>query len=284
MQKLPVLAVASRVYQFLIGDFGTILRLSWLPLLIVTIVQYLAFQASLDMVRSAAEAGGLAGSRGTFGFFTIASSLVQLVGTAIVAVALHRVILFGDRKPGRFLYIAFGKTELLFVLLPFLVFILFVVLFLLVGFIAALVKPTAVVALILVAIAVMVLVYLGTRLSVIFPIIVVEGRYNFRAAWEATRGNFWRLFGLWLLVIVPVTIVYVAADWLIVPRALLGKPGNARDNVAAMMDAMSSALLAQSILLFLFSLVSGALVVATLSYSYKALSGHGPDDVLTPQG
>ena len=34
MNKVPVLATVSRAYGFLLGDFGTIFRLAWAPLLI----------------------------------------------------------------------------------------------------------------------------------------------------------------------------------------------------------------------------------------------------------
>ena len=54
----------------------------------------------------------------------IGGGLFQFVLTTIVAVALHRIILLGERKPGQFIYLAFGKAELIFILLPVVGFIL----------------------------------------------------------------------------------------------------------------------------------------------------------------
>jgi hypothetical protein len=283
--KLPVFATVSRAYSFLINDFSTILRLSWLPLLLTSIVQYFAAQATYDSVVAALEARDLAAGSGPR-LWEMVSGLVGIAGTAIVAVALHRVILFGDRKPGQKYYLAFGRTEALFVALPVAISLFFVItsytftaeqgaflaalsLFLIFGFF-----------------------YVMVRMSLIFPVVVVQGRYDFGHAWALSRGNFWRLFATWIVSVTPLFIVFF-----FIATSLGGLRG-----VGAMFEALQSddptgaalkaavetaeaALSLPMIMLgFVFSLVSGAVGVAILSYAYKYLSGKTPDALLPPPG
>src|SRR5262245_57166124 len=119
LYKVPVFETAGHAYRFLLNEAGTILRLSWFPLLVVTIVQYLAARAQFAAMRSAIETGGFKALSGlTTWHWQLPSAIATFLGTAVVAVALHRVILFGQREPGRLIHLAFGKVELLFAALP----------------------------------------------------------------------------------------------------------------------------------------------------------------------
>jgi hypothetical protein len=284
VHKLPVFATAGLAYQFLLREAGTILRLSWFVLLIVTIIQYFAMRAQFAGMRSAFESGKI----NPLTMFSptwqwqIVNFGVAILGSAIVAVALHRVILLGDRKPGRFLYVALGKVELLFALLPIILVGPFVVAWTLIfglffeqvqkGGGGVLVFPL----LLLWAGGIFVMV----RLTPLFPITVFEGRYNFSQAWSLTRGNFWRIVGLWIVVLVPFVIVVAIIGSLTSPFGALG--AGAPKNIADIFERFESMLLLQSVLGFVWSIVGGALGVAVLSYSYKALSGLHPDAVWTP--
>lgn len=281
--KLPVFATVSRAYSFLINDFSTIVRLSWLPLLLTSVVQYFAARATYDAVVTALEARDLAAGSGPR-FWEMVSGLVGVAGTAIVAVALHRVILFGDRKPGQFYYLAFGKIEALFVALPVAVSLFFVItshtftaeqgaflaalsLFLIFGFFYAMV-----------------------RLSLIFPVVVVEGRYNFGQAWALSRGNFWRLFATWIVAVIPLFLVFFFLATSFGGLRGVGamfEASQADDPTgaalkAAVETAEAALTLPMLVLGFAFSLVSGAVGVAILSYAYKYLSGSAPDALLPP--
>ena len=209
MHKLPVFATAGLAYQFLLREAGTILRLSWFPLLIVTIIQYFAMRAQFAAMRSAFESGNVGALNMNFPMWQwqIANIVVALLGSAIVAVALHRVILLGDRKPGRFLYVAFGKVELLFALLPIILMVpIIVVSFLAFGLgITLLPKSASWVAFVGLFLMWVGAVFVFVRLALVLPLTVLEGRYNFSQSWSLTRGNFWRLVGLWLVVLIPLS-------------------------------------------------------------------------------
>ena len=94
MQEFRIFATAGEAYRFLVREIGTILRLCWLPLLLVTLIQIIVtvlligqhdlFDDTFAFFASPAAVAGWA-----------IRSLVSIIGTAIAAVALHRVILFG---------------------------------------------------------------------------------------------------------------------------------------------------------------------------------------------
>ena len=285
MHKLPVFATAGLAYQFLLREAGTILRLSWFPLLIVTIIQYFAMRAQFAAMRSAFESGNIGALNMNFPMWQwqIANIVVALLGSAIVAVALHRVILLGDRKPGRFLYVAFGKVELLFALLPIILMVpIIVVSFLAFGLgLTLLPKSASWVAFVGLFLMWVGAVFVFVRLALVLPLAVLEGRYNFSQSWSLTRGNFWRLVGLWLVVLIPLLIILAIFSALTSPFAGLGTAASTK-SISAMFEQLDSFLLVQSIFGFVWAIVVGALGVAVLSYSYKALSGLSPDAVWTP--
>lgn len=284
MQKLPVFATVNRAFAFLIHEFSTIVRLSWLPLAITTLVQYFAARATYDAAVAALEARSLADSQGP-SFWEAVSGLIGVAGTAIVAVALHRVILFGDRKPGQYYYIGFGRTELLFVILP----IAIMLFFLLVGYSFSIAETNAFLA----AFSLFMIFgsfYVMVRMELIFPIVVLEGRYDFGRAWALTRGNFWRLFACWIVAMIPLFggffILSSLLGGLRGVGAMFDAPNTDDPTMAALRAAVETADAAASLPILLlgfgFSLVSGAVGVALLSYSYKYLSGSAPDALLAP--
>lgn len=282
MYRLPVFATVNRAYAFLINDFSTIVRLSWLPLLLATIVQYVAAHAIYDSAVAALEAR-TPPSGDWPSFWESVSGLIGIVGTAIVAVALHRVILFGDRKPGQFYHIAFGRTEMLFVALPVAVSLFF----LLMSASFVTVESGAFLAAFSLLL-IFTFFYAMVRLELIFPITVVEGQYNFGRAWALTRGNFWRLLMAWIVAMIPL----FAGFFLVMFGAFRGF-GSLFDfsetddaSLAMLRRAVEAAEAAASIPMvavgFCFSLASGAVGAALLCYAYKFLSGTTPDALLPP--
>src|SRR6476620_2171833 len=119
MRKLPVLAITGRVYAFLWNELGTIVRLAWLPLLLVAVAGYVSsvllghyFELPGESQNLKPVVKGLPG----FALKNTVAAIIDLIGLAIAAVAWHRVILFGDRRPGSSAYLSFGKVEGLFIL------------------------------------------------------------------------------------------------------------------------------------------------------------------------
>lgn len=266
MQGLPVLATASAAYRFLAREIVTILRLSWLPMLLVTVIQNVATVVLIGQQNDASAAFASPSVWAGWGV----RALVFALGTSMVAVALHRVILYGHRSAGRFAYLYLGQTELLFMLPPLAVTAIFALLLLLLNlpvWIFAVVFP-----------ATLALIYLIVRFSLIFPVTVVKGDYDFAEVRAITKGQFWRLFAVGLLVLLPVGMLYSFLQRLIAFGSFSVDP-----EAIAQVVIDTPTLVAMTVLQWLAKIVVAALGVAALSYSYKALTGRGADENLTPQ-
>ena len=192
VRKLPVFGTAGAVLAFLWLERWTILRLSWCPMLLATLAERFAQDLAQDQV-------------GLSKFLTIAA-------WAVIAVSLHRVILFGDRAPGTWLNIRFGKVEALFAILPAAYLLIVVAL-------SALGVPTefhvkggpAVVLWIVMA----VVIFLLARFCLVFPIAVMERRVDFALAWTLSHGNVWRMIGVWLVLTMLAYTAFGALDELL---------------------------------------------------------------------
>lgn len=258
MHKLPVLDVAGRAYAFLLNEWRTILRLTWFPLLVVGIAQFLASTIA---------------SRPVFAGFTVwelASLACMLAAGAIVAVALHRTILFGDRKPGVFILLTFGKVEALFAILPAAMFLIYAmghVLFYMGIAVAMMSGAPASAAALIFMLPFVVAVLVAIRLSLIFPVTVVKGRYDFGAAWRLMRGNFWRAVGVWILALGPLHLIAGSIQPAVMRSVA---PGIWRGVALALVN-------------YPIAIISSALMVAAVSYSYKALSGQPLDEPIAPE-
>lgn len=243
------------IYAFAFREFGTIVRLSWFPLLITGVIGVFAFEDAT----------------------VIATGLLAIAAWAVIAAALHRVILFGDRQPRTFLNLRFGKVEALFALPPVLLLLTLVVL----GNLGVPLTwhfdggP----AFIFFCVMAIVIFFLA-RFCLVFPIAVIERRLDFAQAWALSRGNVWRMIAVWIVVTTPALIVADAVQRLVlralttpsVTATLAGAPPTP--------DEIKASLLEFILLTYPTSIVIGALCVGILSYTYKALAGFAPDAVL----
>jgi len=186
MNTVPVNATISRAYGFLLGEIGTIVRLTWAPLLLGAGLSYLYGAPAID------GAGKIEANPALF-----LISLVMFVTGTMAMVALLRVVVFGDRMPGLYVYLRIGAPEARLMLVSVL---------LTIGFIAAMLGATLVLALVgamaaavpvvgpllllaaIVAVAAA-LVWVLVRLSLTWPAIVAENNLGVERSWALTQGN-----------------------------------------------------------------------------------------------
>ena len=116
MNKLPVFRTAGRAIGFTLWNSFTIFRLAWLPISLLLAAQ---IGLSLYIMRLEGETLHTLPNPVTVGLilervlaFNLAFVVLQMIAFAAVAVSIHRVILFGDRRPGQYFNFAFGKTAL----------------------------------------------------------------------------------------------------------------------------------------------------------------------------
>jgi hypothetical protein len=287
VRKLRIWATLRTAYQFLAIEFWTLVRLSWFPLLVSAVVQYVAKRQSIDATLAA---GGFRsdGVKLVPTWWDPATFVVDTVVYSMVAVAIHRIILFGERRPGTYLLIAFGRAELLFMIIPAIIFfVVFAGTFggvgiaWLFGLLSAAASSSDLKFLLLAPWLVLI-VWATMRSVLIYPIIVAENRFHLRESWQLSKGNFWRLFWAFLFGFLPPIVVllvlYGLSARLLFPLAA-GQvpPGSSIEEIA---QALKGALLYESILTYLWSLVSVALGVALLCFSYKALKGIGSNELI----
>jgi len=288
--KLPVMATVGNAYRLLGEEWLTVLRFAWFPFLVAYAFQYVATRFQYQAMRAAVESGrtGDITRYAEIWWLDGTVTIISCFAFAMVAVAVHRLILFGDRQRGRFVPLAFGRVGLLFVALPLAGIAIVVVIVLGGGFIgagfASWPKQTGLAVAILFG-GFVVAAWLIARLSLLFPLAVVERRLDFRRSWTLTRGNALRIVGIWVVGSIPLAVIGLFVALIIkeiyVTRALpdlLKLDQSAR--VLRVIEINESVLPATIIINYLLSIFGTALGVAFLSYSYKALTGRAPEDML----
>lgn len=91
----------------------TLIRLSWLPLVLLLGAQVAIGQALARSAGGTTEALLEAGPYASLAFWS--SAVLQTIALSVVAVRTHRLALFGDTQPGSYFGFPFGRTETLYV-------------------------------------------------------------------------------------------------------------------------------------------------------------------------
>lgn len=246
LPKLPLGTTISLSYAWFFQKFADVLRISWLWLVLCTVVigvvnwmQMAWFAAMLSNIPK--EAAHFVPPVRPFGFFWFSLVLYAVVtlGTVSIAVAWHRRIIL-DERPGlsgsniatgpvwRYLGIGFVLGLLFF--LPLIV--ILVPGLLLFGPSPGQ-QPNGTFFLLMPIVFILYIVSLAIllRLIVLLPARAIgDVGLTFGQAWRRTRGNIWRMFwGLVACVVPPIialqivfVVVMTTVGW---PRMLPGAPG-----------------------------------------------------------
>ena len=218
MNKIPVLGTLSRGYGFLIGDFVTIARLSWAPLLAATVVQFYFGAQTLDASIKALQSDDQSRML-SLGPMPFLLGVVVVVVNVMVFVALLRVVVSGDRKPGLWVYAWFGGAELriiaVYLLLGIALAFVMVGSMLILLILAALSKAVPVIGIVILfgcVALIIALFWAALRVSLFVPVIVTESGLGVERSWQLTRGNALRLLVIWIATMVPLYIVTSVAS------------------------------------------------------------------------
>jgi hypothetical protein len=277
MQSFPVVATILASYRLIIRELPTITRLSWAPLAIVAIVKYLGARHFIGEMAAASSALDFAAAGLRSNWWTLSSSVLEIVGAAVAAVALHEFILFGERKPETFLHLRPGPRELRFVLLAvafgvWVVGLILLPLFAMGGTTAALLAPVTIIAIVAV-------IYLSVRLWPAFPIIVVTDRIAFRDAWALTKGRFWSLSALGIVGMLPTMIAIVAISYVLPDYESIASTDSLIEK-RQMVEFAQTWQPLRSALDFVLLIFNTAVGVALISFGYKALTDHPLEEPL----
>lgn len=299
MSKIPVFGTVSRAYGFLLGDFATIVRLAWAPLLVGAGLSYVYGPQMMDATIAAkGNPDALAALAPTQFLIGVAAFVTGVMAT----VALLRVVIFGDRKPGLAVYFWFGGAELRIVVVTILLGVAFIAAMIGAGLVIGLlgVMSAAVPGMgMLVSIAVFALavgfVYAMLRLSLVSAVVVAENNLGVERSWQLMSGNVLRMLLVLILTFVPYVIVALLLGLAVVGNDLPAFPafpslgGADADATKAAAEtfrkametwqidltkAMRTHYPALAVLGFAGNLVSTALAAGAFGSAYNAVSDH----------
>jgi hypothetical protein len=298
VKKLPVLTILSRTLGFLLGDLPTILRLSWLPLAIAAGVSFYLGGQAIDAV-VAAKSNPSAAANATQGNFL--AVMVSFVMNASVVVALMRVVLYGDRKPGWPAWIWLGVTEGRFIL---------VYILLIVAAVAGMIG-TALIFSFLLAVAMQVAglelivalaanglwigaIWIMVKLYVVPAVVVAEQTLGVERAWALMRGNAFRMFIILLVTYVPLAIIGLMISFAILGTdmppwpdfAVLASGKLKPQEVQQIVESWQTGLLAAvrlhwiefAVLNYIGAIIGASLVAGIAGNAYLELAGEPPHD------
>ena len=287
MKKLPVAQTIIEAYRFALGQLGTIIGLIWLPLVLVTLLNFLpeagaaGDDASTNPV--AAGTGALEG---------LAILVLTQLLYAIIYVAVTRQAL-GLRQGNAIIHFALGPPEfrmfgasLLFTLASFGCLILFAMLLVAVTGLVAAEGANAVIILLGGAAALgagFAAVYALIRLGyLLIPATTIENRVDLGRGWALTRGNFWRIVLVLLVAAAPVLVIETATILTIMGKEIVAAlpPVNStqaviQQHVGMMEDVVRRhmpELLGLSLILAPFNI---GLNISASAFGYRALVPDG---------
>lgn len=134
-------------------------------------------------------------------------------------------------------------------------------------------------------------IYISVRLSyLIVPVAVAEKRIGIARSWEMTRGNFWRIIGIWMITLLPLFIiqmVFMAAVFAPSMKLLIAaaQQGNAAlsDQLRVLMQTYLQYLPLTWLIGFLLAPVLCGLWMAPAAFAYRALVSVPPTAPDEPQ-
>jgi hypothetical protein len=316
MHALPIFGITGRSLWFVVANLFSLFRLSWLPLAMLIATTYGMAYGIAQVSPGEAEKAVLNG--GAFLFATFTELVLNGIVLSVIAVNVHRIILFDDRRPDIYFAFPFGRTELLYVLMGVLTYVFLALLIGVISFIyftlagmvprgaalviAAMVEAASeaapkanpwVVALTVITFIVgyILAVWLMLRLTVWPPAVVANNRLSLGEALRLSKGRVFALLGL----MIASSLAYITVFFIfVVAVAVAASAGGGMESWISVFEANS--LMSKVILMlsgktvnpnailfeFFYILTATAYTVAILSFAYKALKGFDVDNAIDP--
>lgn len=297
--QLPIFQVLGRALWFELANLFTLFRLTWFPLALLIAAQIVV--ASFAVARAGDVA--FASPEGILAFWGLmwTIGLLQMIAFAVVAVQVHRVILFNQRRPNEYFSYPFGGTELRYIVMGIISSIVVVVPFVVAMFayfmmrmkVSAMmvfvalaptnVKNSATDSLIFIVAIIVGLIlsyWLMLRLSVWPPSVVANNRLWPGEAWRLTRGQAWAMLGLFILsgFVLIIAIIAIQTAFVVWFPASFASQVDAK---AMLKDVVFNSVAPtdpnQILLEFISQFINTTFAVAIVSFAYKALRGLNMD-------
>lgn len=224
--KVPVGQTISGAYNFAFTRFLSILAIVWLPYAVFAVIAVgLALLAVPNLPRMLMTRDFDIDALMGLSRVVLLIAVIGFIMSSMITVGLQRKAL-GKQAAPVWYYFSLGAPVWRMAVAFFLAGLVIVFIAILVSGVCAAIWFAAgniqgavwLVRVVVIAAGVCLLAYIATRLLFFLPAVVVaEETIGIERAWILSRGNFWRIFLVWVAVIVPVAIAF----W-IVSRAVLG--------------------------------------------------------------
>jgi hypothetical protein len=285
MIKLPVGKAIAHAYTFTLRELGTIIGLCWVPLVLMALVQFLPFVFGNPMAQSEN-----ATAQGRQELENLMRSVVLLLLYAVMYVPVMRQAL-GQRTGTALVHFALGMPELrlfgalcLYVLVAMAIMAGIGILGLVLGGLALANKSAGLSLLVAILIfaAVLGFIYATVRLGfLLVPATVSDGQISLTRGWILARGNFWRILGVLIAVLLPVYLIHLIGMVAIVGLQLVAplptETAAAQQAIAArfaMIGQHMPAYLGLTLILAPFSI---GLSMAASAFGYRTLVAKRPE-------
>ena len=231
--KIPVGRSIGGAYSFAFGNILNNIGEIWIPLAILCVVMFFFQKPYLDAVTGMAAQDPQAAMRILplfFGIFVAMTVLLTAIHAGLTKEAL------GLRRGSAFLQFPFGAgtwrllgANLLLMVVMWVIYFAAVIIGLVGGILLAVIfggqnGNPAVVGLIVGVCALIfvgALIYILARFSFLLaPVTIAENRISLIRAWQLTRGSFWRIFVILLVLLIPVVILEMIVFVLFIGRDL----------------------------------------------------------------
>jgi hypothetical protein len=223
-RDLPGYGILGRAIFFVAKNLLTLLRLTWLPLVLLLAVQIVFGQLMLS--HSAAKVTmHLLDWESQKLLLNIAAAVLQIIPLTVVATRVHRLVFFDDRRPGEYFVFPFGVTELRYIAAGLLTYVSVLgpaaALIAVIGITSTGSNAVGTVMVLLIAVYFLFL-FVTLRLLILPAMVVATGHISLRDAILLTHR---RAFSLFTLIVVAFLITeLLGADAFDTQRALLNRP------------------------------------------------------------
>ena len=288
MGKIPVGKTIAYAYSFAFGNILNILGVAWFPYLLIGVGGYfllMPYLAALQSFLTTQDMSGLAGSLLLLPVFV----LLCVVCMSMVTVEVVREALGMD--PGRkFFYFSLDKPVwrliggyLLVILILIGLGIAGAIMLGILAFIAGMADATAagVVSGVGGIIFVLAMILIGVRLVFLLPAVVVaENHVSIKRGYHLTYGNFWRIVGVILAIVIPIAVVQSAIQMVVFGPDFMAMnimPSDSPEEMAAKLQMLQtqlkSGLLIMVPIWVVVSIINLGLTAGAGAFAYRALTG-----------
>ncbi|MES2256328.1 MAG: hypothetical protein V4559_14970 [Pseudomonadota bacterium] len=275
MTKIPVLDAIRFAYRFTFTHLGAIIGLIWLPMIMATVIGFFVFQRFFAALANALASNNFA-SMGPALLGLISFVFIGLLLLSMMAVPVTQLAM-GSRKTGALAHFAFGPQEwrLFRAGLGVAGFLFALLLIVSMATAASLGAGNPVANILALAIFYVCMVFFILRVGFLLPSVAVsESGPVLPRSWILSGGNFWRILGVFLAVVLPVRLAMIVVEAAIAgPRMLEPKLFNSTAMVAAQVHFASQNMPATAGLMFLFAPVLLGLILSAGVFVFQALKG-----------